>query len=267
MSRQKGGAAEKFYGFWVPKLYGIGAAIVIVGAMFKLEHWPFASELLITGLTTEAVIFFLSAFEPKHVEPDWTKVYPELADDFSGTAKILRTPENEGSVSKKLDHMLESANVGPELIESLGKGMKNLSNSVAKMSTVSDAVVATDEYSKNIKVAASSLNELNRSYAATTTAMTQMVGASEDVKKYHAQVQHVTKNLSALNAVYEMELQDTNSHIKAMNKFYSNIAATMGNMSETTKDTQEFREELGRLKSNLSSLNKVYGSMLTAMKS
>lgn len=268
MSKRKGGFAEMFYSFWVPKLYGVGAAIVIVGAMFKIEHWPFASELLILGLSTEAVIFFFSAFEPSHAEPDWTKVYPELADGHDGTAAIIRqSSSNEKSVSKQLDHMLESGRVGPELIESLGKGMRKLSDSVTQMSQVGNAVVATDEYAKQVNTASSSLKQLNSSYAASASAMSQMAGASEDVKKYHGQVTEMTKKLGALNAVYEMELQDSNSHVKAMNKFYSNIAASMDNMNATTKETQQFREELHKLKTNMSSLNNVYGSMLSAMKS
>lgn len=267
MSKQTGGFKELFYSKLMPKIYGIGASIVIVGALFKIQHYPFAGVLLGVGLGVEAIIFFLSAFEPKGHEPDWAKVYPELADDYDGPAAARRIGnDNEGSVTKKLDHMLESAKVGPELIDNLGKGMKNLSESVSHMSTLSNAAVATDEYSRNVKEASKSLVDMNKSYANTVTAMSEMANVSKDAKEYHSQVQNVTKNLGALNAVYEMELQDANSHLKAMNKFYSSVSTAMESMSEASKETETFKGELSKLTTNLTSLNRVYGSMLSAMK-
>lgn len=267
MSKNKGGFKELFYSKLMPKIYGIGASIVIVGALFKIQHYPFAGLLLGVGLGVEAVIFFLSAFEPKGHEPDWSKVYPELADDYEGPVATRRISDNqETGLTKKLDHMLESAKVGPELIDSLGKGMRNLSESVSQMTTISSASIATDEYTKNVREASKSLIDMNRSYGSTITALTEMSNVSKDAQQYHAQVQTVTKNLGALNAVYELELQDANSHLKAMNKFYGNISNAMESMSEASKESDQFKGELSKLTSNLTSLNRVYGSMLSAMK-
>jgi len=267
MSKNKGGFKELFYTTIMPKIYGLGAAVVIIGAMFKILHMPGADFMLVVGLTTEAIIFAFSAFEPKHNDPDWSKVYPELAEDYDGSTGIMRrNGDDSGSVSKKLDHMLESAKIGPELIDSLGKGMRSLSDSAIKISTVGNASIATEEYATNLKSASKSLVDMNKSYATTVDAMTQMANASKDAKEYHSQVQNVTKNLGALNAVYEMELQDANSHLKAMNKFYSNVSTAMESMAEASKETEQFKGELSKLTSNLTSLNRVYGSMLTAMK-
>lgn len=269
MSKQQGGLAELLYGKIMPKVYGLGAAVVIVGAMFKIMHWEGAEAMLVVGLTTEAVIFALSAFEPKHPEPDWTKVYPELSEDYMGESAKAARPVSNGSdgVSQKLDHMLQSSNVGPELIDSLGKGMKKLSDNVNKMAQLGDASIATNEYTKNVQSASKALADMNKSYGTTVNAMAEMANATKDTKAYHSQVQTVTKNLGALNAVYEMELQDASQHLKAMNKFYSNVTSAMDNMSQASKDTEQFKDELGKLRTNLASLNKVYGSMLTAMKS
>ena len=154
---------------------------------------------------------------------------------------MRRNGDDNGSVTKKLDHMLESSKIGPELIDSLGKGMRSLSDSAMKISTVGNAALATEEYANNVKAASKSLVEMNKSYATTVSAMSEMANASKDAKEYHAQVQNVTKNLGALNAVYEMELQDTNSHLKAMNKFYSNISAAMENMTEASKESEHLR--------------------------
>ena len=267
MSAQKGGFQELLFTTIMPKVYGIGAAVVIVGAMFKILHLPGASAMLGIGLTTEAVIFFLSAFEPKHQDPDWAKVYPELADDYEGPAKPKRAvaPANTGA-SAQMDKMLADAKVGPELIKSLGSGMKNLAESAKNMSNLSNAAVATNDYATNVKNASKSLQEMNKSYGSTMTAMSAMADATKDAKEYHSQVQNVTKSLSALNALYEMELKDSQGHTKALNKFYSNITAALDGMAEAGKETAHFQKELNKLTTNVASLNKVYGNMLTAMK-
>lgn len=269
MSRQKGGFMELMFGTIMPKIYGIGGAVVIIGALFKILHWEGANFMLIVGLGTEALIFFLSAFEPKHNEVDWSKVYPELADDYSGepvNRAALATANNGASVSKQLDKMLESNKIGPELIQSLGQGMQSLATTTKQMGSLSNAAVATEEYANNVRQASKSLIDMNKSYGATVTAMGEMANASKDAKEYHNQVQVVTKNLSALNAVYEMELQDANSHVKAMNKFYSSISTAMESMAQASKESEQFKKELSALTSNLTSLNNVYGNMLTAMR-
>ncbi len=268
MSRKKGGFAELLFRTIMPKVYGIGAAVVIIGAMFKILHLPGANQMLMIGLTVEAIIFFLSAFEPPHSEPDWSKVYPELAEDFEGAVAKPRISNQKAgpSATQELDKMMEKAKIGPELFDSLGKGMKNMADSASKMSNLADAAVATNDYAKNVKTASQSLLEMNKSYASTATAMSDMANASKDAKEYHAQIQNVTKNLNALNAVYEMELTDADSHVKAMNKFYTNMSAALEGMSKAGENTQKFAGELDKLTNNLTSLNNVYGSMLTAMR-
>jgi len=249
----------KFYSNVMPKIYGIGAAVVILGAMFKILDWQFANIMIGVGLSTEAVKFFLSSFEPIQEEMDWSKIYPELAD---GAPKKSKGDD----VSSKLDDMLSKAKIGPELIESLGKGMQNLATSAEKMGNLSDAAVATNEYATNVKSAAKTLVDMNASYSKTAAALTEMSAASQDAKAYHTQVVNVTKNLSALNSVYEMELQDANSHVKTLNKFYSNMTAAMQGLTEAGKETEAFKTELAKLNQNVSSLNKIYGGMLSAMK-
>jgi gliding motility-associated protein GldL len=266
MSAKKGGFSDFLFNVIMPKIYGFGAAIVIVGAMFKIMHWPGAGAMLVVGLTTEAIIFIFSAFQPPVHEPDWTRVYPELSDEYQGAPRKIENKSGE-SVTKKLDQMFTEAKIEPVLIDSLGKGMRSLTESVSKMNTLSDATVATSDYAKNVREASKSLVDLNKSYSNTVAAMSEMANATKDAKDYHNQVQTITKNLGSLNAVYEMELQDANSHLKAMNKFYSSLTTAMESMSEASKDTQQFKSELSTLTSNLTNLNKVYGNMLSAMKS
>lgn len=264
MSQTKGGFADVLFNKFMPLLYGLGAAVVIVGAMFKIMHWPGAGPMLVVGLSTEAVIFAFSAFQPVHKDPEWSRVYPQLADDYDGYDD---GEEATGSgVTKKLDDMLADANINQDVISRLGAGFNSLSTSVNNLKDLSDASVASSEYANNVKTASKSIVDMNKSYAKTVDAMSEMANASQDAKEYHSQVQNITKNLGALNAVYEMELSDANNHLRAMNKFYGNLSSAMENMADASKDTQQFKDELGKLSRNLTSLNNVYGNMLSAMK-
>lgn len=268
MATKKGGFKDKFYNDIAPIITGIGASVVILGALFKIEHYPGASIMLVAGLGTEAFLFIMFAFAPQHKEPDWTKVYPQLAEDYDEEYEDEETGEiaTTESMTRKLDDMLTEADINQDVINSLGKGLNNLSENVSKMSDLGDAAVATNEFAANAKEASESLKAVGKSYSTTAEAMASMADAASDAQEYHAQVQNITKNLGSLNAVYEMELQDANSHLNAMNKFYANLSAAMENMADASKDTEQFKKELASLSSNLSKLNNVYGNMLTAMK-
>ena len=250
---------------FMSKLYGIGAAIVILGALFKIMHWPGAGLMLTIGLSTEALIFIFSAFEPLHQEPDWAKGYPELGEDAA--PKAVPAKKAQGTPSQQLDNALEKAKIGPELFDNLGKGMRSLADNASKMSNLSDAATASSDYANNAKKASETLSNMNKSYASTATALTEMTNAAKGATEYQAQVQKVTTNLGALNKVYEMELQDANSHVKALNKFYSNISGAMEGLGDASKEAEQFKAQMNRLNQNVGSLNKVYGAMLSAMKS
>lgn len=264
MSKSKGGFSEVFFDKIMPMIYGIGAAIVIVGAMFKIMHWPGAGPMLVVGLSTEALIFAFSAFQPAHKDPEWSRVYPQLADDYEGYDEDEEPTSS--NLTQKLDDLLADSNINQDTISRLGNSLTSLSSSVSNLKDISDASVASSEYAQNVKTASSSILEMNKSYAKTVDAMSAMANASQDAREYHSQVQNITKNLGALNAVYEMELQDANNHLRAMNKFYGNLSSAMENMADASKDTQQFKDELGKLSRNLTSLNNVYGNMLSAMK-
>jgi gliding motility-associated protein GldL len=270
MANRKGGFTTLLFKTIMPKIYGIGAAVVIVGALFKIEHLPGASLMLMVGLITEAVIFFLSAFEPPHAEIEWSKVYPELAEDYEAPAvptRISNRPSgNEGSAILKIDEMLKTAKVDQNLLDNLGKGLTSLATSTSQLTNLSNASVATSDYAKNVQAASQSLTEMNKSYGTAIKAVSSMADASKDTGEYHNQVVKVTKNLSALNAVYEMELKDADSHVKSLNKYYDSLTGAMNGLAKTGENTAKFTAELGKLTDNLSALNNVYGSMLTAMK-
>ena len=271
MAKKKGGFSQLFYETIMPKIYGIGAAVVIIGALFKILHLPGANLMLMIGLSVEAGIFFFSAFEPQHKDPDWSKVYPELSEEFEGptnptATRISNRPGAGDSPLLKIDEMLKTAKVDQNLLDNLGKGLTNLATSTTQMGSLSNAAVATSEYAKNVQAASASLSEMNKSYGSAMKAVSAMADASKDTGEYHSQVQKVTKNLAALNSIYEMELKDADSHVKNMNKFYESLGGAMQGLSQVGTNTSKFTAELGKLTDNLTSLNHVYGSMLTAMK-
>ncbi|MBC7447742.1 MAG: gliding motility protein GldL [Hymenobacteraceae bacterium] len=253
------------YDVMMPKVYGLGAAVVIIGALFKIQHWDGADIMLIVGLGTEALIFALSAFQPVPHEPQWDLVYPQLADDYAGGISA-GGDDNGMGLTRKLDDMLKDANVTPTTISSLGDGLRRLSDSTEKMADLGDATVATQDYTAKIRSASSSLERINEAYTSTVEAMSQMAAASADAREYHEQVQNITKNLAALNAVYEMELTDANKHMSSLNKFYGTLSVAMENMVDASKDTEQFKNEVSKLTGNLHSLNTVYGNMLNAMR-
>lgn len=282
---------------FMAKLYGLGASVVIIGALFKIQHWALAGTLLTIGLITEAVIFFFSAFEPLHEDVDWTLVYPELAGMEDGE-EFDQIPKSVGrgssSALEKFDALLEQGEITPDLFNKLGRGLSKLNDTTEKLSDISDAGAATNDYVNNIKQAAATVNSYTESYAQSTEelkdSVTRLSGSYDKTanlitesgsnyqqlsesfsaieggsKSYGEQLESLNKNLSALNAVYELQLQGTDSHLKTTDTLYKNLDEMMTDLQDTVEDTKKYREEVSKLGENLSALNTVYGNMLSAM--
>ena len=261
-----------FFDKFLPTLYSVGAAVVVTGALFKIQHWEGGSEMLTIGLGTEAVIFLLYALQtyvhPDPKQPEWERVYPELADNYSGPA-VTRAVNPVGvgnGLTAGMDQMLANAKITPDIFENLGKNFKSLNDTVGRISDLSDATLATSEYAANVKAASSSIKGFTTSYGQATEAVSALTNATKDAQAYGEQFQKITKNLGALNAVYELELQDTTKHLKAVNAFYGNLSSALENIANTSKETETFKNEIAKLTKNISSLNGIYGNMLTAMK-
>ncbi|MDR1866417.1 MAG: gliding motility protein GldL [Bacteroidales bacterium] len=263
---------------FMAKLYGIGASVVIIGALFKIQHWPGAGMMLTVGLSTEALIFFFSAFEPVHEELDWTLVYPELAgmtdpDELDSIKGISR---NTGAIERFDDLIGGLGGIDPTLIKSLGSSFDKLNNTVNTISDVSQATVATEKYVRNINAAADSAGTVTAAFQQTAAGMQQaahslgssseaILSLGENSKNYVAQLDGMSKNLSALNAVYELQLRDTNEHMQKSKTVYSSVDQMLTNMRNSVEETTRYREEMAALNKNLASLNTVYGNMLSAM--
>ncbi|RVU01579.1 gliding motility protein GldL [Mucilaginibacter limnophilus] len=256
--------------FGIDNIISIGATVVIIGLLFKIQHWPFASLFITVGLGTEALLFLILGLQRDTKEVDWTRAYPELDENYKGelptaTARVAAAPVSNFSNTAALDKMLSDAKIGPELIASLGDGLRTFGDKVNAISRVGDAGAATNEYIAKLKSASNSYDSLSNAFEKAASNLNEMANSNIDSKAYHDQVNALAKNLSALNAVYELELQDSTAHLKSMNTFYHNLSLTMQNFNESIDDSKHFKEEVGRLAKNLASLNAIYGNMLSAM--
>ncbi len=220
---------SKGYKQFMAKLYGIGASVVIIGALFKINHYPGANEMLIVGLGTEALIFFFSAFEPLHVEYDWSLVYPELGGMLEEeTRKKDKIKKPTGlTPTQELDKMLADAKIGPELIDSLGKGLRNLSETASSLVTVTDAAKVSESYASTLKTSA--------------------------------------EKLASLNSVYEMQLKNATSHMETTTKVQTNMEQFVSQLQESYEHTVKYKEQVDSITKKVTQLNNVYGNMLSAM--
>jgi len=322
---------------FMAKLYGWGASVVILGALFKINHYPFANEMLVVGLGTEACIFFFSAFEPPYVEPDWSLVYPELGGMYHGDGTIDGIKQKKPT--QELDDLLKQANIDKQLIDRLGDGLKRLSDNTAKLSDITDAAGATNEYVTRVKGASKSAENLSKSYDLTSETLQKDANASAhymnsiknagdnaahlsitykeasdilknditvtkeftssmkvamesanslaeqytkstevlsqsakkldfsavDGKSYNEKLHQISEKLSALNSVYELQLQGSNEQIQSTAKVRETMTELLKNMKESADTMAVYKEQMNLLTQRISSLNEVYGGMLTAM--
>ena len=210
-------------------VYSLGAAIVILGALFKINHWAIGpldgSTILAIGLITEAIIFVIFAFDPPSGEYQWERAYPELADGSTAVKSTkkhaLTTGDAEVSLSSKLDKMLSDAKLDASLMSRLRDGIDNFSHAVSDINKTVDASSATQAYGDQLALAAN--------------------------------------HMESLNALYQVQLENGKKQVELNKKF-------VDEMQKSASGSEQFLDEMNKLTSNVNSLNKVYGGMLTAMR-
>ncbi len=328
---------KKFMGY----VYGWGASVVLIGALFKIQHYPYAGELLTIGMSVEAIIFFFSAFEPPHEQPDWSLVYPEL----------IGLEPREGSVGgggvqveglEQLQSLLEKMSVQPDKISNLSQGLAKLTNAAENLSNLSEAAVATNGYIASIQKASNSVGEFSNKYAESSeelansaqklsnsyqetantvslsgegfvknvaesgnrlvesyqeTAKTISLSGegfaknvnesgnkllesyqnldkslqtgfskiSENSNTFNGSMSSLNNNLSSLNAIYELQLKQSNEQITNSKTVYQDLGKVLETLTATLQNAQAYKKETEQLNENLSALNTIYGNMLSAM--
>lgn len=270
---------SKGYKNFMAKLYGWGAAVVIFGALFKINHWPGGTFMLIIGMCTETVIFFLSAFEPPHVEFDWTLVYPQLAgmEDTENLSKIapdgvdelVSIPEDTDPLTARLDKMLEEANITPELIERLGSGMNNLAESAQAMNGMAQAAASTDKFVNTLDGAAEAVSNLRQATEAVNTLTTIYQETAQALTSgdasYADEMKKLASSLASVNAMYEMQLQTSTSQLEATKEVETRIQNMMANFADSAEGVLKYKDQVDALTRKVAELNNVYGNMLAAM--
>jgi len=231
------------------------AVPVLLGALAKITHAAGADTWLKVGLYTEAAIFLVYALLYIFAPP------PE-----DGVATVTHSNVETGNPAlKSMEKMLADADITPANLSKLGAGFQKLGSTVSNISEVGDIVKASGDYAQKAKSASAALDQVKDAYLNTANSLTSFNAASESTKQFHGQIQVLTKNLSSLNTIYELELQESNNHLKALNQFYGKLAQTSAAMEGSVDDAKKAQEQIGLLANNLGRLNAVYGNMLTAM--
>lgn len=246
-------------------VYGWGASIVMLGALFKLQHWQYGGLLLTIGLVTEAIIFFLSAFEPPLEMPEWAKVYPELRDDY----EMLDEEEYSRRGKNSLSQLIPSSDLSPELIEKVGKGLNELSAAARGISDISSATLATDLYVKNLSSASESMN----TFAEINQRANETVNASvEKLVKSYAQASDqlsgtgktAIEKLHRSSEDFSTKLAETGQKLsETVNGASGAFTSDLKNISESSK---MYSGNLEKLNQNINALNESFESQLRGTK-
>lgn len=246
---------------WVDVAVSFGAAIVIWGALRKILHYPDADFWLKMGLGTEAVIFLI--YGVLYV------IYPPLpenshSEELTATGGVSIAGTGRGPVAA-MDKALLEAHVTPDTFQRLGDNFKKLNETVSNMNNIGDVLSATGDYTTKTREVTGALDKVKDAYLGAAGSVGAFNNATEGAKVFHEQVQVLTKNLSSLNTIYELELQESNNHLKALNSFYGKLSEASASMLHSADDAKKVQDQIGSLASNLGKLNNIYGNMLTAM--
>jgi gliding motility-associated protein GldL len=233
-------------------LVSAGAAVIIFAAWAKLTHQPFADMMLTIGMWTETAIFLVYA------GIEWVKPKHHEEDDEPGD--VIANPSLES-----MDKMLQNADITPTNLKKLGDGFQKLQSTVGNMHEIGDVVKNTGDFSNKTKEATSALGSMTTAFASSAATMSSFSNAADSAKGFHEQVQVLTKNLGSLNTIYELELKESNNHLKSLNTFYGKLAEASQTMMGTVEDAGKAKEQISMLANNLGKLNSVYGNMLSAM--
>ena len=259
-------------------IIGLGASVVLLGALFKIQHWPGGATMLTIGMSVEAFIFAMLGLLPPHHDYYWERFYPNITEspEVEASRKGIKLKhgaapaageigKSGGSAMASLDKMMEEAQINPASLKRLNENFGKFGHTVEQMKDITNVASATDNYSKSANEAAAALGQMKTTFQGATKSMSAFNSAAEDTAKFHDQVVVLSKNLGTLNDIYEVELQDANNHLKAMNKFYSNLVSASDAMANSAKDANSAKEQIGMLAKNLTTLNQIYGNMLSAM--
>ena len=264
---------QKFTGL----AYGLGASVVIIGALFKIMHWPGAGVVLTAGMLTEAFLFALSAFDKPHKEYNWALVYPELAsDDHEATGSSNKKNAKEEEEDKTLPQIKEIRSLVDTEMSKLVGGVQKLNETASQLGNISSAAAVSEDYTKNLAAASSaagafaasqkSLKDSSDSLVSSYQNIAQSIGsASQGSKNFADQIDGINKNISTINSVFELQVKSVNEQNEAMKTLASAVKTIESSLNSSASEAEEYKKQVALLASQLKSLNSVYGNMLSAM--
>ena len=251
--------------------YSAGASVVIVGALFKIMHWPGASIVLTAGMLTEAFLFLIGVTEKPHPEYHWQNVYPELLDNEAAEAI-----EGNKKAKKAAPNLANMPEMQQQDSEKLAESIKKLSETAAGLVTISSAAGVTDEYVRNVSSAnaamtsfatsqrtlSDSTNSLVESYKGVATSMN---AASADSKSFAEKLNSLNSTLASVNASYELQLKNMTSDASSFGTLSESFSKIKTAMEASVRESEAFKEQTAKLTQQVSNLNSIYGGMLNAM--
>ena len=263
---------SKKYKSFMGAVYGIGAAIVMVGAYFKLTHIQGADLMLALGLGVEALIFFLSAFEPQHLDYAWDNVFVELEEDWDGVQKTQFATSGAGRPAAATDveeamlsKMFEKMNVSEETFNRIGKGLDKLAQNAGQMADISNAMAATTNYANAMDRATKSISEFSNAYVQTNQKLSDSLGKLDFSALDANTIKKVATSMQSLNSIYELQLQGAEQTSAASKKLTETMNKYMDNLNASSQNAGVLNDQLTQLSARLTALNNVYGGMLSAM--
>ena len=264
---------SKKYKTFMAYLYGWGASVVMIGAYFKLTHIPGADLMLAIGLGVEAIIFFMSAFEPVHMEYEWDNVFVELEEDWDGVQKTQFA--TSGSVKNvaaptdveeaMLSKMFEKMNVNEDTFKKLGRGIDKLAENAGQMADISNAMAATTNYATAMDRATKSIADFSNAYVQTNQKLSDSLGKLDFSALDANTIRKVANSMQSLNSIYELQLQGAEQTSAASKKLTETMNKYMDNLNASSQNAGQLNQQLTQLSQRLTALNNVYGGMLSAM--
>ena len=264
---------SKKYKTFMAYLYGWGASVVMIGAYFKLTHIQGADLMLAIGLGVEAIIFFMSAFEPVHMDYEWDNVFVELEEDWDGKTKTQFATTgggaSHGAVSSAedamLSKMLDKMNISEDTFKKLGKGIDKLAENAGQMADISNAMAATTNYAAAMDRATKSISDFSTAYVETNKKLSDSLGKLDFSALDANTIKKVANSMASLNSIYELQLQGAEQTSAASKKLTETMNKYMDNLNASSQNAGQLNPQLTQLSQRLTALNNVYGGMLSAM--
>ena len=248
-------------------VYGFGGAIVILGAMFKITHWPGATEMLVAGLTTEALIFIISSFEPLHEEHDWSKVYPELADgrEVEEDVDAEELEAIKAASTLGLDRALAAAHIDNQLLESLGKGMKAIAAQADTMGAMMTVNQSAQKFADNLDKASHGVEQIAQASLQANENLSK--AAHIDFSALSGNLKTLEENIQGVNQIYDGQVKGISAGIEVGKQTQNHLQEVLESVKVVAENAALYQQNMQQLSENLNRINQVYQQVLQQVES